>query len=103
LEEECGAQSRRLQANFYDFPLSSLQLFQATKYDAIHQYLLTRTTYLNLIQDFCRPWPCRNCCFKKQKSQLFDFTNEDSGARGCDESLIPQRGRESTQLTFLLH
>ena len=40
--------------------------------------------------------------FLKQKFQLFDFTNEDSGARCWGESLLAQRGRESTQLTFLL-
>jgi hypothetical protein len=33
---------------------------------------------------------------------LFDFTNEDSGARCWGESQIAQRGRESTQLTFFL-
>jgi hypothetical protein len=40
--------------------------------------------------------------FLKQKFQLFDFTNEDSGARSWGENLLAQRGRESTQLTFLL-
>lgn len=35
------------------------------------------------------------------KSQLFDFfSNEDSRARCWGESLLAQRGRESTQLTF---
>ena len=41
--------------------------------------------------------------FHLTKSQLFNFTNEDSGARCWGESLLAQRGRESTQLTFLLN
>lgn len=44
-----------------------------------------------------------HCCFLT-KSLLFlqiNFTNEDWGARCCGESLLVQRGRESTQLTFL--
>jgi hypothetical protein len=36
------------------------------------------------------------------KSQTFDFTNEDRGARCWGKSLQAQRGRKSTQLTFLL-
>jgi hypothetical protein len=36
------------------------------------------------------------------KSQLFDFTNEDTEARCLDESLLAQGGRESTQLIFIL-
>jgi hypothetical protein len=34
---------------------------------------------------------------------MFNFTNEDSGVRCWGESLLAQRGRESTQLTFRLH
>jgi hypothetical protein len=42
-----------------------------------------------------------SCCFLT-KSQLLNFTNEDSGARCWGESLLAQRGKESTQLPFLL-
>lgn len=35
------------------------------------------------------------------KSHLFDFNNKDSGARHCGESLLAQRGRESTYLANL--
>lgn len=35
------------------------------------------------------------------KSQLFGVTIEDLGARCWGESLLAQRGTESTQLTFL--
>jgi hypothetical protein len=41
--------------------------------------------------------------FSKQEFLPFNFASEDSGARCWDESLLAQRGRESTQLTFLLH
>ena len=37
------------------------------------------------------------CCFFKTKSQTFDLQIEDSGVRYCGESLLAQRGRESTQ------
>jgi hypothetical protein len=40
--------------------------------------------------------------FALTKSPLFNFTNEDSGARCWGESLLAQRGRENFQLTFLL-
>jgi hypothetical protein len=33
---------------------------------------------------------------------LFDFSYEDLGTRCWEESLLALRGRESTQLTFLL-
>ena len=39
----------------------------------------------------------------KTKSQPFNLPNEDPRARSYGESLLAQRGRESTQLTFLLH
>jgi|UPI0000F4B9FD hypothetical protein len=39
----------------------------------------------------------------KTKSQMLNLPNEDSRARHCGESLLAQRGRESTQLNFLLH
>jgi hypothetical protein len=43
------------------------------------------------------------CCFKNTKSGPSDLTNEDLGAGCWDENLLAQRGRESAQLTFLLH
>ena len=36
-----------------------------------------------------------------RKPQSFDFSNDDSGARCWGEGLLAQRGRESTQMTFL--
>jgi hypothetical protein len=36
------------------------------------------------------------------KSQRFNFANKDSGARCWARSLLAQRGRESTQMIFLL-
>jgi hypothetical protein len=41
--------------------------------------------------------------YKMIKPHTFNLPNEDSGVRGVGESLLAQRGRESTQLTFLLH
>jgi hypothetical protein len=39
----------------------------------------------------------------KQKAQMFNLPNDDSGAKHWGESLLAQRGIESTQLTFPLH
>jgi hypothetical protein len=41
--------------------------------------------------------------FYKTKSNKFDFTNEDSGARWWGESLLAWGNRKSTQLICLLH
>jgi hypothetical protein len=41
--------------------------------------------------------------FLKQNPSCSTLANEDSGARCCGESLLAKRGRESTQLTFLLN
>jgi hypothetical protein len=47
-------------------------------------------------------WSCHalECQMFLTKAQSFDFPNEDSGARCWGESLVAQRGRESTQVTF---
>ena len=37
-----------------------------------------------------------------KKSQMLNIANKDLGARCWGENLLAQRGRESTQLTFLL-
>lgn len=37
------------------------------------------------------------------KTQLFNFTKKDSGARCWGKRLLAQKNRKSTQLTFLLH
>jgi hypothetical protein len=39
--------------------------------------------------------------FLKTISQMLHFTNEESGVRCWGESLLAQRARKSTQLTFL--
>lgn len=43
------------------------------------------------------------CIFFLNKSQSFDFTNNDSGRRCWGYSLLLQRVREGTQLPLLLH
>lgn len=56
---------------------------------------------------------CKHCgpdaCQKEDPRVLMNkipnirFTNEDSGARCCGESLLAQKVRGNTQLTFLLY
>ena len=64
-----------------------------------HHIIRTQNISANKEKSFSSP--CQHCCFWTE-FQSFNFTNEDSGARCWGESLLAQRGRESTQLTFLL-
>lgn len=42
-------------------------------------------------------------CFSFKNPKYLVLPNEDSGVRHCGKSTLAQRGKESTQLIFLLH